>query len=195
MIAEQLLPEVVGEDWMAPVPRMTLFAGLQGEMPTTLAPPALDRVRAIGFVEDDPRMGALNGQWLVGDNQGLKAVSWFKDITPLPVLQGRVQALAVRPRGATLGNPWHVVYTQNPAWPDPDGKAEQHAVLLSCNPDDGTSQIIAGGGEHPPAGGPGAWARQCGSPYAAPAPSRGSPAQPEKGEVRRTWYAAACPFQ
>lgn len=104
LLAETVLPSVLGEDWLTPVPALTGLGGGDLRWP-----------RALAFVED-PRMGELDRHWLVGDLQGLMALSC---LDPAPVLLDKdlmVSAIAVRPREADPGAP-PVVFAQAQAEP------------------------------------------------------------------------------
>ena len=108
-VFEQIMPALMGSDWLAPVPVASLLAGRLGT-PDARQPSLFKAIHCITFVEADPELGWLSGKWLVGDDAGIKAVSAQGEVTPLPGVHGPVTAIAIRPRGSAPGNPDRVAY-------------------------------------------------------------------------------------
>ena len=107
-VFEELMPKIMGSDWLAPAPMATLLAGTLG--PERQGhPKPFHEISCICYVEDDPAMGWLSRHWLVGDKTGLKAVSAHGEITLLSGV-GPVTAIAIRPRGSAQGNPNRVAF-------------------------------------------------------------------------------------
>ena len=94
---EKLMPAVMGEDWLAPAPQATMLVGSFVHQPGHAKD--FRGINCITYVEPDPRMGSLSGKWLIGDQDGIKAVSAQGEVTPLAQVEGKVTAIAVRPPG------------------------------------------------------------------------------------------------
>jgi hypothetical protein len=155
LIAETILPATLGPAFLEPpAPRMTCFAGRlwrprpgerlpfdEGEaFDDGHGPKLFDEVTSMAFIQDSA-MGGLDAHWLVGDYQGLLAVSADgKVVTPLPGVQGSVAALASRPRGGDPAQPGpHVVFAH---------RTGSHPVLACLNAD-GSHRHLAGSPEGP----------------------------------------------
>ena len=138
-LVEQVMVEVMGDSWMAPVPAMTLFAG-SAQAPTHGAGP-FQEITALRFVQNDPAMGSLNRTWLVGDHRGITSVTGRGEVSPLlPGVPGTITALAVRPQGGPADPRFHVVFAQ-----EVPGKAASESstgIVWSLDPD-GRSRIVA----------------------------------------------------
>jgi len=122
------------------VPELRLFAGL-AEPPASPAAAPFGMILGIAAVHDDPAMGALDGQWLVGDTEGLKVVSGQGQVAPLLVADGRgVGALAAAPPSRPEGHGPHVVFTE--------GLRREYGRIWSLEPD-WTATVLAGSLEEP----------------------------------------------
>ena len=97
-------------------------------------------ILAVRPVEQDPAMGALNGQWLVGDTEGMSVVSDQGQVAPLLQLNGAagIGAIATRPPTSAGSNPMHVVFTE---------ATRDRASLWSLQTD-WTVHLLAGIGHH-----------------------------------------------
>ena len=119
LLAETLLPSVLGRDWLAPVPALTRVNGGAGVTGTPSS--CLDSITTLAFI-DDTAMGDLDRHWLVGTLTGVTALSPLSGTsTPLAGLQS-VTALAARPSAAVPGAP-SVVFAQSQTG---------GALLLAC---------------------------------------------------------------
>ena len=101
-----------------PPPAMTLYAGSDHE-PSPMEPRAFRNIGGIGFIQDDPAMGALNRQWLVADASGVQVVSPLGLRTRLAGVSGQISALAVRPEHSAPDHPLHVVLAETLRAPIP----------------------------------------------------------------------------
>jgi len=141
-VFERMLPGVLGDDWLAPMPQATLLAGRLGLGPEA-GPAPFHGINCICFVPRDPVMAALGGHWLVGDREGIKDVSPLGEVTPHPTWFGEVTALAARPRGSAPGDPCRLAFATV--------TGEQGMVSL-LEPGTGETRPLAGtSGPLPPA--------------------------------------------
>ena len=102
-VFQQVMPHIMGADWLAPAPGMTLLAGHLGAPGRGQVQP-FNGIHCIAYVEAEAAMGWLSRKWLVGDRTGIKVVNARGEITPLPGVFGSVTAIAVRPPGSAPGN-------------------------------------------------------------------------------------------
>jgi hypothetical protein len=118
IVFQNLMPNVMGADWLAPVPQATLFAGYPGVY-TRSRPKLFNHINCIAYVDADPAMGFLSEKWLVGDNSGIKVVSPQGQVHALLQVFGRVTAIAIRPRGNAPGTFERVAYATEVDWNEP----------------------------------------------------------------------------
>ena len=144
LLAENLLPETLGPDWLTPVPRLSLFAGV-AEPPAAGALPMFSRISSIRYADQDPDLGDLGGNWLVADARGLKRVSNQGQVTALPGLPDHLTALAVRPRVPAPG-PQVVLAQQVPGfrWNGSGFRVHSPKGLIWALTADGSCQRLAG---------------------------------------------------
>ena len=121
LIAEDLMPEVMGYDWFAPYPQLSLFAGRVSGFDEDV-PECFTGTRVIRHLPKDGAMPGLSGHWLLAGQGGVvHVVSPLGAVTPLAGAPGRVGTLAVRPTPAPEDPcPHRVVFA---CWPEaaPDG--------------------------------------------------------------------------
>ena len=125
-VFQQLMPEIMGADWLAPVPSMTLLAG-RLEPPRPGQAVTFHGINCITYVEPSPRMAPLGRHWLVGDRYGLAAVSAQGRVGWLRGIHDEVTAIAIRPRGNAPDNPHRVAY----ACRDPHAPGQSRVDLLA----------------------------------------------------------------
>ena len=152
LLVETLMPKTMGCDWLAPVPRMTLFAGTTGGSPDPQHA-VFNGASAIGFLDSDPAMADLNDKWLVGDHEGLKVVSGLGQSRLLPGLPIRLTAIATRPKDSAPANPHHVVVAQSLPGARrhlSSGRISAPTGVVWTLAPDGTTQVLAGNASHDP---------------------------------------------
>ena len=103
-----------------PPVQLTCLAGTFGPAPGSpesgsAAP--FKNITQVAYAEPDPAQPAARwlGQWLVADDQGLKAVSSTAagvQVEAITTTQGKVTAMVGRPRASTPDNPWQVVFAE-----------------------------------------------------------------------------------
>jgi len=136
-VFERLLPNVLGDDWLAPMPQATLLAGRLGLTPNS-GPGPFRGINCLCFVERDPAMAALGGNWLVGDREGIKTVTPMVTVTPHATWLGNVTALAPRPRGSSPGDPFRLAFATA------TGGVQAQGMVNLLNLQTGETRTLAG---------------------------------------------------
>jgi len=135
-VFQQVMPGILGDDWLAPVPQATLLAGRLGL--ANHRQQGFDGVNCIRYVEEDPALGRLSRTWLVGDRHGLHTVDAHGRVGTWGLGLGEVTAIAIRPRGSAPGNPLRIaIATTTRAGTEPRG-------MVSLLGEDAAPEPLAG---------------------------------------------------
>ena len=118
-VFHEVLPKVLGDDWLTPVPQATLLAGRLGRVQGDQASP----FQGIQCLCRSPL--GLNGShgetgWLVGDRGGLHGVTSRGGLYPVSTVHNEVTAVAVH-GGRAPGQPAEVAFAAFTEGPHPRG--------------------------------------------------------------------------